>query len=325
MSSDSAVGVLADDVRVRPLEAGDLDAADAIMRLAFGMFRDLPDPDATFGDADLVRTRFRAAPDCAWAAEVAGEVVGSVFAARWGSFAFFGPLTVHPDLWDRGIGGRLLAPVLDAFGRWEVRQAGLFTFANSPKHLGLYQKHGFWPGQLAAVLAKAVEPADAPTELALVSTEPGGIRGGILDEIRGLTDQVFPGLDLAREILAVDDQGLGDTVLLRRGADLHGVAVCHVGAGSEAGSNVCYVKVAVTRPGAGVGDRFERLLDACEAFAARSGVEGLVVGVSTGRRDAYRRVVGRGFRADRLGVSMWLRPDELRLDTPADYVIDDLR
>lgn len=120
------------------MRADDVDAADAVMRLAFGTIRGLPDPSAAFGDAESVRTRFRAAPECAWVAEVDGEVVGSVFAARWGSFGFFGPLSVHPGFWDRGIGGRLLEPVLGAFTRWDVQQAGLFTFADSPKHLGLY-------------------------------------------------------------------------------------------------------------------------------------------------------------------------------------------
>ncbi len=110
-----------------------------VLRLAFGTIRRLPDPSTTFGDRQMVRTRFRAAPECAWVAEIDEELVGSVFVARWGSFAVLGPLSVHPDLWDRGIGGRLLHPALEAFERWGVRQAGLFTFADSPKHLGLYQ------------------------------------------------------------------------------------------------------------------------------------------------------------------------------------------
>ena len=157
-------------VHVRPMRADDLDAADRVLRLAFGTIRGLPDPSATFGDADSVRTRFRAAPECAWAAELDGDVVGSVFAARWGSFGFFGPLSVHPDLWDRGIGGRLLRPVLEAFASWDVRQAGLFTFADSPKHLGLYQKHGFWPGSLTVVAAKETGAVGA----ALVRARLGG-------------------------------------------------------------------------------------------------------------------------------------------------------
>ena len=107
------------EVRVRPLVADDLESADRVMRLAFGTFHGLPDPAAAFGDRDYVRTRYRAAPDCAWAAEVDGNVIGSVFAARWGSFGFLGPLTVHPEVWGRGIASRLLQPVLEAFSGGE--------------------------------------------------------------------------------------------------------------------------------------------------------------------------------------------------------------
>jgi len=312
------------EVRVRPLLADDLDAADRVLRLAFGRFRGLPDPAAAFGDRDYVRTRFRAAPDCAWAAEVDGDVVGSVFAARWGSFGFFGPLTVHPELWDRGIAGRLLHPVLESFERWGVRQAGLFTFASSPKHIGLYQKHGFWPGNLTVVAAKPVA-SNANGPYALASQEIANGRSTLLDEIRELTDAVYRGLDLEREIVAAATQRIGDTIVLAGGGELDGVAVCHCGAGSEAGSDTCYVKVAAVRPGSGAADRFDRLLDACEGFAADSALERLVAGVNTGRLDAYRHLLSRGFRIEQIGVAMHLRPDEPALDTPEHYVIDDLR
>jgi GNAT superfamily N-acetyltransferase len=324
MSLEDAVDSREQSVRVRPLRADDLDSADRVMRLAFGTFRRLPDPATAFGDTDYVRTRYRAAPDCAWAAEVDGNVVGSVFAARWGSFGFFGPLTVHPDLWDRGIASRLLHPVLESFERWGVRQGGLFTFASSPKHIGLYQKHGFWPGSLTVVASKPIV-RDVVGGYALASEETSDGRASLLGEIRELTNAVFRGLDLEREIVAAATQRIGDTLVLPGDDVLDGVAVCHCGAGSEAGSGTCYVKVAAVRPGGGADDRFERLLDACEGFAAESAAERLVAGVNTGRLDAYRRLLSRGFRIEQIGVSMHLRPGEPALDTPDDYVIDDLR
>ena len=310
-------------VTVRPLLANDLDVADRVMRLAFGTIRGLPDPGAAFGDAQYVRPRFLAAPDCAWAAEVDGEVVGSVFAARWGTFGFLGPLTIRPDLWDRGIGSRLLAPVLDAFDRWELTQAGLFTFGNSPKHVGLYQKLGFWPRFSTAVTAKQV--TGTAGACATFSHVPAAERAGTLEAVRALTDAVFPGLDLSGEVLAVDAQRLGDTLLRHDESGLAGVAVCHCGAGSEAGSGVCYVKVAAVRPGAEAAKRFEGLLDACEAFADGAGLGRLVAGVNTGRLDAYRRLLRRGHRIESIGLSMRLRPDGPDFDGPGHYVIDDLR
>ena len=109
-------------ITVRPMREADVTAADRIMRVAFGTYLGAPDPVTVFGDADYVRTRFLAAPDCAWTAEIDGEVVGSNLATRWGSFAFFGPLTVRADLQDRGIGSRLMEPVVEAFESWSLRQ-----------------------------------------------------------------------------------------------------------------------------------------------------------------------------------------------------------
>ena len=146
------------DVVIRPLQEGDLDAADRVMRIAFGTFLGAPDPMMVFGDLDYVRSRFAAEPTWAFAAELDGEVVGSNFATRWGSFGFFGPVTVRVDLWDRGIAGRLMEPIMDLFDQWQVRQAGLFTFPQSPKHIGLYQKFGFWPQYLTPLMERPVTP-----------------------------------------------------------------------------------------------------------------------------------------------------------------------
>ncbi len=58
------------DVSIRPLREGDHSEADRIMRLAFGTFLGLPEPMTFLGDASYVRTRWLAAPDAAFGAEV---------------------------------------------------------------------------------------------------------------------------------------------------------------------------------------------------------------------------------------------------------------
>src|SRR5688500_5426808 len=176
-------------ITVRPMREADLASADHIMRVAFGTYLGAPDPVTVFGDADYVKSRFLAAPDCAWTAEIDGEVVGSNFATRWGSFAFFGPLTVRVDLQDRGIGTRLMQPVMEAFERWGLRQSGLFTFPESPRHLGLYQKHGFWPRYLNPVMSKPV--AAGAVGFATYSELDEPARPAMLQKARGLTDAVF--------------------------------------------------------------------------------------------------------------------------------------
>ena len=84
----------------------------------------------------------------------------------------------------------------------------------------------------------------------------------------GLTDAIYAGLDVRREILALEDQGLGDTVLIWDDPGLVGFAAVHVGAGSEAGSGCGLIKFGAARPGPKAGEYFDRLLTACEAYAA---------------------------------------------------------
>ncbi len=311
------------DVSIRPLQEGDLDAADRVMRMAFGTFLGAPDPIMVFGDAEYVRPRFAAEPRWAFAAELDGEVVGSNFATRWGSFGFFGPVTVRVDLWDQGLAGRLMQPIMDLFDQWQVRQTGLFTLPQSPKHIGLYQKFGFWPQYLTPLMEKRVAPTSGGREHLAYSEVSDGERSAILSGCHDLTDAIFEGLDVEHEIRATEAQGLGDTVLLQEGSDIAGFAVCHCGAG-EAGSGACFIKFGAVRPGPEAGDLFERLLDACEQLAGERGLERMVAGVNIARHDAYRRLLARGYRTWLQGVIMQ-RPNEPGYCRPDVYVIDDLR
>lgn len=306
-----------------PLREDDLAAADHIMRLAFGTFLGLPEPTAFMGDAGCVHTRWLADATAAFGAWLDGELVGSNFATNWGSVGFFGPLTVHPAHGNRGIGSRLIEPVIELFDRWGVAHAGLFTFAHSEKHVWLYQKFGFWPRFLTAIMAKPAAPATSGP-LKLYSEVPPDGRRDCLNACRAVTGAVYAGFDLEREIRAADNQGLGDTVLMVDGSDVAGLAVCHTGPETEAGSDTCYVKVGVVLPGPGAAVRFTRLLDACEAFAVAWGLARMTAGVNLGRHEAYRALLDRGYRTILQGVAME-RDNRSAYNRQGVYLIDDWR
>jgi len=311
-------------ITIRALEEPDLPEADRIFRLAFGTFRGLPDPMSFMGDADLVHTRWRANPQAALGAYTNKELVGSNFAANWGTFGFFGPLTVRPDLWDRGIARRLLTATMDLFEQWGTRHAGLFTFPHSPKHIGLYQSFGFWPHYLTAVMAKAIEPDTAAARWSKFSDLSLEQRDTCLASCRALTDTLYPGLDVRREIHAVAHQKLGDTVLIGEKGELTGFAICHLGKGSEAGSGAGYVKFAAVHPGPHAAESFEHLLAACEALVSERGIVRLIAGVNVARHDAYRIMLKRGFGTFLQGVAMQ-QGNEPGYNRPECFVIDDWR
>jgi GNAT superfamily N-acetyltransferase len=312
------------DITVRPLHENELGPADTIMRLAFGTFIGLPEPMAFMGDANYVRTRWTANPAAAFAAEVNGELVGSNFATNWGSVGFFGPLTIRPDFWDRGVGKRLMEPVIELFDKWGTRHAGLFTFPHSQKHVGLYQRFGFWPRFLTAIMAKPIEPTTSASRWTKFSDAPTSDREEILHACRELTDAVYEGLDVQHEIHAVADQNLGDAVLLWDDSKLKALAVCHVGPGTEAGSGVCYVKFGAVRPAPAAEQDFGGLLGACEELGSSLGASRVLAGVNTARHEAYRHMLARGFRTQIQGVVM-SRPNEAGYNRSGVYLIDDWR
>jgi predicted N-acetyltransferase YhbS len=226
---------------IRSLKEADLGEADRVSRLSFGTFLGLPDPMSFFGDADFIRTRFRADPSLSLAADVDGNFVGSNFIANWGSVGVFGPLTVHPDFWDKGIAKLLLDRTMEMFKELKTKHIGIFTFSNSPKHVHLYQKYDFRPRFLTAVTSK---PAEVEYKMEdgqeMISwTKYSDMQkerpSEILDYCYSLTDSIYEGLDLKVEIQSVANQKLGDTILLtdNKRNKLLGLAVCHCGPKTE--------------------------------------------------------------------------------------------
>jgi GNAT superfamily N-acetyltransferase len=312
------------DISVRLLIERDLPVADRIFRLAFGTFLGYPEPLTYGGDNDSIRARWLATPNGALGAEVNGELVASNFVINWGSVGFFGPLTVHPDLWDRGIAIRILESTMELFNSWEIKHIGIFTFAQSMKHIGLYQKFGFWPRFLTAIMSKPVKPIDKALHWSRYSEMPDSERGVCLNMCYELTHDIFDGLDLTREIQTVYTHGFGETVLIWDKDRLVGFAICHCGSSTEAGSGNCYIKFGAVQLGPKAGHLFEQLLDACEFLAAEQGMTRLLAGVNTARHEAYRTMIVRGFSTDVLGVAMQ-KPNKPGYNRHNVYIIDDWR
>ena len=105
---------------IRPLAEIDLPQAQRIVRTAFGTLFGVPDLDRFWTDRDYAHGRFAAEHVEAFGAEEDGVLVGSNFATRWGSVGFFGPISIRPELWDRGLAQPLVAAVSETFEAWGV-------------------------------------------------------------------------------------------------------------------------------------------------------------------------------------------------------------
>lgn len=310
------------------LRESDVDRADAIFRTAFGTFLGVPEPSKTFGDGQLFRTRWSAPNTEVLAAWDDGVLVGTNVLTRWGSVGVFGPLTIDPARWDQGIATLLLQETNRSFERWGVTHRGLFTFPQSAKHLGLYQRFGFWPGALTPVLTRELGPARSTPD-----PERPHIRFGetgieaqptMLAAIRTLGDALYPGLDVSGDILSIQEQRLGETVLQFEGESLTGVALCHIGAGSEAESGNAYLKFGAVVPGGPRVARLDALVRAAEDLARERGATSISTGVNLAHRATYEHLRERGYRAEFVGVAMHA-PDGTAYHRPELDVLDDWR
>jgi len=309
-------------ITVGPIKESEIQEAGRIVRVAFGTFLGLPNTDEFMGDRDLMTPRWHSSNVRVIAAREGNRLIGSNVATRWGSFGFFGPLTVLPEYWDRGAGQMLLAATMKIFDRWGVRHSGLYTFPHSAKHVGLYQRFGYWPRYLTAIMTRTPDAGRTNTFVVL-SALAKRLREQAIESCGKLTDKIDKGLDLTGEIRSVLAQRTGDVVLSCTRGVLDGFAVCLNGPGSEGGAKTCYIKFAAARRGAGAGERFDKLLDACEGFAASRDAN-IEAGVNLAREDAYRRMRARGYGVISQGVAMQ-RPHTEGFNRAGAYVIDDWR
>ena len=238
------------NILVRPLQEADLPLADRIFRLAFGTFNGLPDPLQFGGDLDKIRTRWLADPGAAFGAEVDGELVGSNFVTHWGSVGYFGPLTVHPDFWDRGVGQKLLEPALALFETWGCRHTGLYTYSQQPQAPGALpeirllapvrsrpscqRRSGRWRGEGRSAIIPRRRSLSAP---------------GWWPPQPGSPTPFMPGWTCAGRFTPSRTRTWAIPCLVWDDAGLAGFAVVHCGPGSEAGSGAGFIKFGAARPG----------------------------------------------------------------------------
>jgi predicted N-acetyltransferase YhbS len=311
-------------VTIDALTEKDLPEAARIIRVAFGSFLDAPGPENFWTDRDYAFGRHAAPHVAAFGATLDGQLVGSNFATKWGSVGFFGPLSVRPDLQERGIARALLAKTMAQFDAWGTRHIGLFTFAQSAKHVALYQKFGFYARFLTAIMAAPARRAATTSGWSRFSVMTKPQQEETVRACREVAETVYPGLDLSAEIKTTQVLGLGDTVLIEGAGGISAFAICQYGPRSEAGADMCFVKFGAVRNGSSAERDFLRLIEACETLAADAGMRNVLTGMNMARHEAYRLLAGRGYRTEIQGVAMH-RHNDAGYSRPGIYVIDDWR
>jgi hypothetical protein len=145
-----------------------------------------------------------------------------------------------------------------------------------------------------------------------------------LARIHKITNAVCRGMDLAKEIEIVEGLALGDTLLLERGRDLIGFAICHTPGVSEAPVGALYVKYLAIDPPHRKPEHLEQFVTIIEGLGQELGVQRVILPVYARYWTAYNVLIQCGYQIDFTMIRMQ-RGKQEDYEDPSDLVLDDWR
>jgi predicted N-acetyltransferase YhbS len=327
-------------VQIRRVRKGDLSKVRDVMEQTFGDFleRQLGTrPRQAFGGAQYVHHRWLMEPwGCFVAEEDSSKIVGAALAVTWGAVGILGPVAVLTNYHNQTIGQQLIRAAQDFFDENKATLHGCVTYPTSPKHLYLYHKFGYRPKHLTAIMGRTIDRGPArvsalakaggktPLVARRFSTLEEAKKKAALTRIHRITNAICRGMDLAKEIEIVEGLALGDTLLLERGRDLIGFAICHTPGVSEAPAGALYVKFLAIDPPHRKPEHLEQFVTTIEAFGQELGVQRVILPVYARYWAAYNVLIQCGYQIDFTMVRMQ-RGKQEDYEDPSDLVLDDWR
>jgi N-acetylglutamate synthase-like GNAT family acetyltransferase len=324
-------------IKIRRVRKGDLSKVRDVMEQAFGDFFERQvgtRPRQVFGGAQYVHHRWLMEPwGCFVAEEGDGKIVGAAVAVMWGTIGLVGPMAVLTNYQNQDIGQQLLTACQEFFDENKATLQGVCTYPYSPKHLILYQKFGYRPKGLVVITGKPLDRREivhatrnAKPGLAIrrYSTLEEAKKKQAMQKIRRMTNAFWRGMDLGKEVEIVDGLTLGDTLLLEKGREVIGFAVCHLPPNSEAPHGCAYVKFLAIDPRQKKPEHLHALLGAVEEMAGAAQLQRVVAPAYTYYWTAYQTLLERGYHVDFTMVRM-KRGKQEDYEDPSDLVLDDWR
>src|SRR5436309_15269522 len=100
-------------------------------------------------------------------------------------------------------------------------------------------------------------------------------------KFRCITNSIWRGMDVGKEVEIVDGLALGDTLLLEKGRETIGFAICHLPPNSEAPHGAAYVKFLAIDARHRRPEHLHTLLAAVEDMATAAQLQQVVAPVYT--------------------------------------------
>jgi GNAT superfamily N-acetyltransferase len=218
------------------------------------------------------------------------RLVAFNIAHRSGVEGWMGPLAVRTDRQEAGIGRVIVQTAIDWLCEQRAAVVGLETMPRTVDNIGFYSRLGFRPGYLTITLTSDVVERDAAA-VTLSMLHPDA-RDDMVVACRKRLGAMVTGHDYGREMLLTEELGLGDTVVVTRGSEVEGFAVCHT-ASLALGRRP--EEVRILKLFAASARAFERVMTGVESLAAREGIGRVAIRCQSAYGEAYRALIERGY------------------------------
>jgi GNAT superfamily N-acetyltransferase len=204
---------------------------------------------------------------------------------------WMGPLAVHPDHQGQGVGKAIVNAGVEWLKHRGAKVIGLETMPRTMDNVGFYSSLGFTPGHLTVTVT--LEGARAGIQSTPLSALSPHERELALRQCRQLLNELAPGYDYTREILLTAQHQLGDTVMVRNGADVRSFAICHSVPLVEGRATE---EMRVLKMAARSEADFDTLVTQLCAHARIRAARRIAIRVQGQYSDVYRRLIARGAR-----------------------------
>ncbi len=221
------------------------------------------------------------------------EIVALNLAHRSGREGWMGPLVVHPEFQEQGVGKLIVSSAVDWLKGYDVSTLGLETMPRTVQNIGFYGKLGFVPGFLTVSVGRDVV-ASGDGEYWMLSSETPDGRVALLKECFELIQPSLPGYDFTREYQLTFELAVGETLLVKdENGKLSGICLCHTAslAESRKAEELRVLKVFATSL-----EMFERTVEAVETFAVDAGFDQVSIRAQTGQSHAWAVLQEKGYR-----------------------------
>jgi GNAT superfamily N-acetyltransferase len=216
-----------------------------------------------------------------------GEIIAFNVVHRSGVEGWMGPIAIRSEHQGVGSGKEIVRRGVDWLKVHGANVIGLETMPRTMDNIGFYSSMGFVPAKLTLTTTIDATYTEKPAQLFGRLSQRD--KDDALVECHARVNALQPGYDHTREIQLTDELALGDTLLLRKGDDIVGFALCHTAPLVEGRprEDLRVLKMTLTDI-----SHLDEMIRALSDFARRSGTRRVSIRVQSEYDAVYQRLIG---------------------------------